>query len=102
MHKKHAAAGLVVITLNTDEAKDKEARKDIRAFLNEKQASTINLLLDEPGEFMQKKLRYDLLPCYYVFDRQGKWTQFVGDVDNGKGVDYRAMDRLIEDSLKEK
>ena len=100
MHNKHASKGLVVITVSTDEAKDKEARDKVRRFLNQNQATTINLLLDEPSDFIQEKLRYTAMPCYYVFDRQGKWTQF--NSDDGSAINYRAMDQLILESLKEK
>lgn len=97
MHKKYSGAGLIVITVNTDDAADKEARDGIRKFLADKQVDVINLLLDEPMEFMQEKLRFSFLPCYYVFNRQGKWTQFQGD-----DLDYQAMDKLVLESLKEK
>lgn len=100
MHKKHASEGLVVVTVTTDEVNDKESRDGIRRFLNKTQANFINLLLDEPDTLWEKKLHFTLAPCYFVFNRAGKWTQFRGE--DGDGVDYKAMDALILSELRSK
>lgn len=100
MHKKHASEGLVVVTVTMDEAGDKESREGIRAFLQKTQANFINLLLDEPQEVWEKRLRFSLPPCYFVFNRSGKWTQFRSEDE--EGVDYKAMDKLILSELRNK
>lgn len=100
MHKKHSSVGLVIVTVTMDEAKDMETRQGIRGFLDKMQASFVNLLLDEPESIWEAKFRFNSPPCYFVFNRQGKWTQFRGE--DGDGVDYKAMDELIVSSLREK
>ncbi len=100
MHKKHASDGLVVVTVTMDEAGDKESRDGIREFLQKTQATFINLLLDEPEEFWGKKLGFSLPPCYFVFNRAGKWTQFRSEDE--AGLDYKAMDALILAELRDK
>src|SRR5262245_43693409 len=100
MHKKYAREGLVIVAVTLDEAGDKESRDNIRGFLAKTQANFINLLLDEPDAFWEKKLHFTLPPCYFVFNRAGKWTQFRGE--DGDGVDYKAMDALILSELRNK
>jgi hypothetical protein len=95
MHKKHAKDGLVIISVSIDSADDKA---DAEKFLRSKGASFTNLILDEPAEVFQRKLRFSATPCYYVFSRNGRWTQFRGEE---QAIDYRAMDRLIEELLQE-
>ena len=42
-------------------------------------ATFTNVILDEPGKLIQDKLRLKSIPCIYVFNRDGQWTQFIGD-----------------------
>jgi hypothetical protein len=50
---------------------------------------------------MEKKFDFVFPPCYYVFDRRGKWVRFRS-TDTDEGVDYRAMDKVIEQMLDDK
>ena len=47
-----------------------------------------------------KKLDFNSLPCYYLFDRQGKWVRFGGG--DPSGVNYDDLERLIVQMLAEK
>jgi len=48
-------------------------------FLESQNATFTNVILDEPDELLKGKLRLGSLPCLYVFNREGQWTQFIGD-----------------------
>ena len=101
MHKKHAPQGLAVISVSLDPLGDGSVKEDVLRFLQAKGASFTNLLLDEPSGFWQDKLRFTGPPCLFVFDRQGKWTQF--QVKAGKqGMDYAAIEKKIVEALAEK
>jgi hypothetical protein len=56
------------------------------------------VILDEPAEFIQEKLHYVLSPCMFVFNRDGKWTQF--NSDDGNKIDYAVVEKLVVESLK--
>jgi len=91
----------VVITVHIQaEEERKTPSDDVLSFLKRQNATGINLYLDEPPEVWQEKLHIDFLPpSYFVFSRQGLWTQFkAGD----EPIDYGKMDRLVLDLLKEK
>ena len=86
-----------MISLSTDEASQKDA---VLKFLKDKSATFPNLLIDEDSAFYQEKLRFDARPSYYVFNRQGKWTQFK--TEGANDVNYEAMEKLIAELLREK
>jgi hypothetical protein len=100
MHHKYAKDGLVVLSVALDDIHEDPPSKD-RAlkFLNAKGATFTNLLLDEPVEFWQEKLRFIAPPCHYVFSRQGKWIQFTSDK---KAIDHDAVEKLVVELLREK
>ena len=101
LHRLHARNGLVVISVSMDDIRQKnpeDVARRVRSFLTINGADFTNFLLDEPAEIWRDKLRFSAIPCYYVFSRQGKWTQFGG----GEKIDYVAMDRLILELLREK
>jgi len=100
MHKKHEAKGLVVISVSVDEA---DKRKDVafaNQFLREQKSPFVNLLLDEPHEMWSKKLGFTIPPGYFVFDRHGKWTRFLGS-EYGDDL-HKEMDKVIVRLLDEK
>lgn len=100
LSKKFAAQGLVVITVAIDPIdENRDAMKGkLLAFLKKQNAAFTNIWLDEGDDFFAKKFRSDTVPCMYVFDRQGKWTQLKGDVLS----DHRVLDTLVQDLVKEK
>ena len=87
MHKNYADKGLVVISVATDPLKDthndpdnfKDPRPRILTFLRDQKATITNVVLDEPVEVLKGKLRIEMIPCLYVFNREGRWSQFIGD-----------------------
>ena len=103
LHRLHAQQGLAVISVSMDSIRQnnpEDVTRRIRHFLTINGADFTNLLLDETPEVWREKLRFSTIPCYYVFSRQGKWTQFGGG--GGEKIDYAVMDRLIQELLKEK
>jgi thiol-disulfide isomerase/thioredoxin len=87
MYKKYKDKGLVCISVCTDDLRKypkKESR--IQEFLQDNEAIFTNVVLDMTDTELQEKLRITSLPCMYVFDRQGKWRQFIGTalVQDGK------------------
>ena len=97
MHKKYAKQGLVVISVALDDIKEDPPSKDrAMKFLQAKGATFTNLLLDETTEVWQKQLRFIAPPCQYVFDRQGKWTQFHSDKEE---IKHEVVDKLVIDLL---
>jgi hypothetical protein len=101
MHKKYADKGLVVITVSVDPPNDKGMVKAANGFLKKIDSPFRNLLLDESDEVWSKKLDFNTPPCYYVFDRHGKWVRFRS-VDFDDGVPYAEMDRIIVQMLNDK
>ncbi|HMF19811.1 MAG TPA: hypothetical protein VKE98_21580 [Gemmataceae bacterium] len=93
MHKKYGKDGLVAISISLDELRDKD---EALKFLVSKDAAFTNLLLDDGN--WRDKLHFFAPPCYFVFNRQGKWVQFKGE--DGP-VDYPGMEKLVREFLKE-
>jgi hypothetical protein len=100
MHEKNAEKGLVVITVSLDPADQKDLVQQANKFLRKLDPPFRNFLLNESPEFVEKKLDLVFPPCYYVFDRRGKWVRFR--TDDGKAVDYDQMDRVILQMLDDK
>jgi hypothetical protein len=101
MHKKHVDKGLVVITVALDPPNEKDMVDRANKFLNKIESPFRNLLLDEKDEFWSKKLDFNSPPCYYVFDRQGKWVRFRA-TDYKDGVPYDELEKVIVKMLSEK
>jgi hypothetical protein len=100
MHKKYASDGLQVITVSLDtvDGGDKETLDRVMAFLRASEANFTNVLLTDQVDRPQK-FHFVAPPCYFVFDKQGKWHQFKGEE---KPIDYEAMEKLVVRLLKEK
>src|SRR3954453_2118370 len=103
MHKKYAKDGLVVITVSLDTIDDEDQKENEKVkvrvlnFLKEHSATSINLLLDESIPFYQEKLGFNVAPCIFVFDRQGKWTRF-----NPPAKHHEDVEQLVTKLLQEK
>ena len=94
MHKKYAKDGLVAISVSLDELKDKEVALK---FLQSKEAAFTNLLLNDTVNWLEK-LHFSAPPCYFVFNRQGKWVQFKAE--DGE-INYADMEKKVREFLKE-
>ena len=103
MHKKHAGKGLVIMTVSLDPVDKKDLVEQAKKFLRELnppfQPPVQNFLLDASDD-LKEKLGATFQPCYYVFDRRGKWVRFSA-LDEG-GVNYKQMDKVILQMLEEK
>ena len=100
MHKRYAKDGLAAISVSLDPLDPGPRTKDdVLAFLRSQGADFTNLLLDEPIEVWDKKLRFSFPPCYYVFSRQGRWTKFQPDDEK---FDQKDVERLIVKLLGER
>ena len=100
MHEKHATKGLVVITVSVDPADQKDLVDQAARFLNKKKIPFRNLLLNESNELWNKKLGFTIPPCYFVFDRHGKWVRFRGEY--GDGVNHEDLEKTVVRLLNEK
>jgi thiol-disulfide isomerase/thioredoxin len=103
LHRQLAGQGLVVISVSGDDisrGNRDDVLKRVRSFLSVNGADFTNFLLDEPHQVFREKLRVQSFPCYYVFSRQGKWTQFGGGT--GENIDFAVMERLIMDLLRDR
>jgi hypothetical protein len=98
MQNKYASKGLVAIAVHVDPSFDAETQASVLKFLEKRNATTtINLILDEPTEVWQQKLHSPLLPNVFVFNREGKWTQFTTE-----GVKYDEIEKLVVKLLDQK
>jgi thiol-disulfide isomerase/thioredoxin len=96
MHKKYAKDGLVAMTVSVDEdANNPDVQGEALKFLRKVNAAFSNLMLDEKPTFWQEKLRFDAVPCVYVFDRQGKWRQY-------KEPNYAEIEKVVVELLNAK
>lgn len=96
LHRKYATAGLACISVSLDDPADDAARARALRFLADKKATFSNFLLEERPEFWQAKLKIDGPPCVFVFNRAGGLVKKYHD-----DVDYRDIERLVTDALKE-
>ena len=82
MYKAYRDKGLVVISISTFELSTGEPDKvkaSVLKYLQSQNATFINVILDEPNALVVDKLRMPQIPCIYVFNREGQWTQFIGE-----------------------
>ena len=100
MQKKHGDKGLVVISVSLDDAKDEDDVKQANKLLTRWKSPLRNLIYDDKVEHL-KKLDYEGLPFYYLFDRQGKWVRYRG-LDFKDGVPYDDLENVAVRMLSEK
>jgi thiol-disulfide isomerase/thioredoxin len=105
-YHKHRKDGLVAITVSVDIAwnqYDAKTHARLLNFLRKQGADFPNVVLDVSKEVLEDKLRVKAVPCTYVFDRQGKWTQFVGEgLNQSDDGSYPEIDALVKKLLKGK
>ena len=101
MQKKYADKGLVVVAVSVDPWDKKDLVAQANKFVRKLDPPFRCLLLAESEEFIEKKLDFVFPPCYYVFDRRGKWVRFRA-TDYNDGVPYAEMDKVILQMLDDK
>jgi thiol-disulfide isomerase/thioredoxin len=99
---KLADQGFVAITVSIDTPDNPASVKVANKFLNTIKSPLRNLLLDEPSEVWEKKLDLGSVPCYYVFDRRGKWVRFRAFDHPDTGIDFVGVEKTIMRMLAEK
>jgi hypothetical protein len=102
MHDKHAKDGLVVIAVSVDPPKEKDLVAQANKFLNELKPPFLRLHLDEPDDLFEKKLGFTIPPCYFVFDRRGKWVRYRGVDYDDEMVMHRDIEQTVVRLLGEK
>jgi thiol-disulfide isomerase/thioredoxin len=93
MQKEYADKGLVVLAVSLDSVEKEGAVEQANKFLNRQNPPFRNLLLDEPAELWEKKFEIASLPCYYLFDRHGKWVRY-------RASDYKDGENYYDDLKK--
>ncbi len=72
MHRKYAEKGLAVVSLSLDDPTDTKALAAALAFLREKKAVFINVVLNEDYGDGYDKLDINAIPAVFIFSPQGK------------------------------
>jgi thiol-disulfide isomerase/thioredoxin len=105
LYNKHRKDGLAAITVSVDIAWEQfnpKVEGSLLRFLKKNGAAFTNLVLDEPREFLEGRLRVKAVPCMYVFNRQGQWTQFADEkLRPDKEGRYPEVEALIGKLLAE-
>jgi hypothetical protein len=101
MQKKYGKDGLVPLSVQVGSLDEKaELPAKVSSILKSKQATNFKtVILNENDDVKKNKLRFDSVPCIYVFNRQGKWTQFNADI---KPYSESDVERLVVKLLKQK
>ena len=101
MHKKFADKGFVIIMVSVDPADQKDLVKQANEFLRKTQPPFMQLHLQDSDEVWSKKLDFTIPPCYFVFDRRGKWVRFRGG-DQDDEVLHAELEKTIVRLVNEK
>lgn len=97
MQRRYDQAGLTTIAVNLDDPQDSAVRSRVESFLRDQQSPCQHLMLDEPTEDWQPKLKIESLPCVFLFDREGRLLhRWQGDE-----VDYSRIESRLHRALRE-
>jgi thiol-disulfide isomerase/thioredoxin len=99
LHEKYAKDGLKAVSISLDfPPNDAKVKAEVVKFLESKGAKFTNYLLveAEDNEFWQKKFHAYGPPLVFVFDHEGKWTQFKGEKAYGE------VEKLVRELLHSK
>lgn len=97
MHKKYAKDGFSAMSVSLDDPNEKGAKEKVLKFLESKNATFTNLILNAKPEIWQEKLDFDGPPAVFVFGRDGKIAKTFKD-----GVKYEDVEKLVVELLKKK
>lgn len=96
MHKKLASQGFAAISVDLDDAGDKESMDRVQDYLKRQQAAFTNLVLNEKPEYWQEQLPFTGPPYVFVFNREGRIALQTNNPD------YKKINLLVEELLKQK
>ena len=97
MHRKYKADGLVTVAVAVDDPDDKDARENIKKFLDKQKASFPNYWLLEESSALQAKLKISGPPCVYVFNRDNQW---VAKYEKLEESDQADIEQRVRELLK--
>jgi hypothetical protein len=98
MHKKYGNDGFVALSVALDDAKDKEIRTEVDAFLAKKKANFTNLICDGDPLDWYKQLKIESVPCVYVFDKDNRFVLKLTAKD--KEIDFKVVEAEVARLLK--
>lgn len=96
MQAKFNKEGMAAVSVALDDPADKEVHARLVKFLQKQNAVFTNLVLDEKPELWQAKLRFEAVPCVFVFNRAGQWIRFEGSIE------YSEIEKHVVELLKKK
>ena len=97
MQRKYAKDGVVALSVSLDDPTDKEVDARILKFLHAKDADFTNLRLDQPSELWSERLKIDIPPAVFVFDREGR---IAGKFELEKANYEKYVEPLVDQLLK--
>jgi thiol-disulfide isomerase/thioredoxin len=97
LHRDYEKYGLVVITVSVDDTKDPDAVAEALRFLKQQKATTVNVLLQDGANVLEKKLKIESIPATFVFNRAGQIEKKYTDAPAAN-----ELDRLVTALLRQK
>jgi hypothetical protein len=99
-HNKYSGAGLVILSVHLDKPGTREearrkAEKNALEFLKRNKAGYTNLILDEPYESWEKKLKEPGTPIIYLFDRQNRTVGKYTDAEEAEAGFKKWLPKLL-------
>lgn len=102
MHHKYADKGMVAISLSLDTIDKPKSVAAATKFLQEKDATFTNLIMDEETNDAFDKLNIGSIPAVFVYTPDGKEIKrFTGD-DVDKLFTYEQVEAFVKDYLEGK
>jgi len=98
MQKKYGKDGVIVLSVQLDSLDERKSLPaKVAKILKDRGADFTTVILDEDQDFWQDRLRFTTYPSVFVFNREGKWTQFKSEDKKYKELDpmLRDVDQLV-------
>ena len=99
LQKKYADKGLVVISVSLDDPKNSDAVELANKTLNRVNSTFRNVHLTDTMPW-QDRFGISSIPCYYIFDRNGRWIKLGGSDDNR--YTHEEIEKTVVQMLNEK
>jgi thiol-disulfide isomerase/thioredoxin len=96
MHHKYAPKGLQVISLSLDDTSDTKAVDSAKAFLRDKKATFLNVLLDEDFGVGYEKLEINAIPAVFLFGPDGKLVKKFTLDDPNHQFTYAQVEKEVD------
>jgi hypothetical protein len=97
MHKKYGSGVFAALSVSLDDPNEPGVRDKVLKFLESKDATFTNLILDEKPEVWQEKLKFEGPPCVYVFNAEGAIARQFKDE-----FTYADVDKVVQPLLARK